>query len=69
MRPRIAAALCENEELLRAFKLIATLQRTDVELPADRATDYAAGAEAAAALGMRRLAERLRKLDPGRASG
>ena len=31
MRPRAAAALRENDELLRAFKQIATLQRIDVQ--------------------------------------
>jgi 5'-3' exonuclease len=59
MRPRIAAALRENAELLRTFKHIATLQLIDIEAPADHATDYAGGAQAAAELGMRRLAERL----------
>jgi DNA polymerase-1 len=62
MRPRIAAALRENAELLRKFKLIATLQRIDVEQPSDRSTDFDSGARAAAELGMRRLAERLEQL-------
>ena len=44
MRPRVAAALRENAELLRKFKQIATLQRIDVEPPPDRATDFAGGA-------------------------
>jgi DNA polymerase-1 len=65
MRPRIAAALRENAELLRTFKLIATLQRIDVEPPVDRATDFAGGARMAGELGMRRLAERLEKLATG----
>ncbi len=60
MRPRTAQVLRENDALLRTFKHIATLQTIDVELPADRATDFAAGGEAAAANGMNRLAERLR---------
>jgi 5'-3' exonuclease len=59
MRPRIAAALRENAELLLTFKEIATLQRIDVERPADRATDFATGARVAGELGMKRLAERL----------
>jgi len=59
MRPRIAASLVEHAEQLRAFKLIATLQRIDVERPADRPTDYVAGAAAADVIGMRRLGERL----------
>ena len=59
MRPRIAAALCENAELLRKFKLIATLQRIDVTPPTEGTTDFAAGALAARELGMTRLAARL----------
>jgi 5'-3' exonuclease len=62
MRPRIAATLRENAELLRTFKEIATLQRIDVEPAPDRATDYAGGARAADKLGMKRLAERLSNL-------
>jgi 5'-3' exonuclease len=59
MRPRIAAALVENEAELLAFQKIATLQRVELERPPDRATDRAGGAAAVAALGMKRLAERL----------
>jgi 5'-3' exonuclease len=62
MRPRTAAALCENEELLRTFRRIATLQRIDLERPPDRPTDFARGAEAARELGMGRLAERLQRM-------
>jgi 5'-3' exonuclease len=62
MRPRIAAALRENAELLRSFKRIATLQQIDVEPPLSRDTDYVAGARAAAKLGMNRLAARLEQL-------
>jgi DNA polymerase-1 len=62
MRPRVAAALRENAELLRTFKQIATLQRIDVAPPRDRATDFAEGARLAGELGMRRLAERLETL-------
>jgi 5'-3' exonuclease len=64
MRPRIAAALRENAELLRKFKEIATLRRIEVELPSNRATDFAGGARRAGELGMTRLAERLEKLEP-----
>jgi 5'-3' exonuclease len=63
MRPRIAASLRENAELLRAFKQIATLERIAVELPANRACDFAGGARAAEKLGMKRLAERLERLE------
>jgi DNA polymerase-1 len=62
MRPRLAATLREHAELLLAFKQIATLQRIDVQPPADRATDFAGGAARARELGMRRLSERLEKL-------
>ncbi len=62
LRPRLAGTLREHAELLRTFKRIATLQRIDVVSPPDRATDPTAGARAAEALGMRRLAERLRAL-------
>jgi DNA polymerase-1 len=65
IRPRIAAALAENAEQLRAFKLIATLQRIDVTPPPDRPTDYATGASKASAMGMKRLGERLAGLAGG----
>ncbi len=59
-KPRVATALREQADELRDFLAIATLQRVDVARPADRVTDLAGGAGAAEALGMRRLAERLR---------
>lgn len=59
LRPRLAATLRDNAELLRTFREIATLQRIAVKRPADRATNFTAGATAAAQLGMRRLAARL----------
>ncbi len=62
IRPRIATALRENAELLRAFKQIATLQSIPVSRPADAPTDYPRGAAIAAEMGMRRLAERLQAL-------
>jgi 5'-3' exonuclease len=58
-RPRHAATLAHHAELLRTFKRIATLVEIDLERPADRATDFAQGAVAARALGMKRLAVRL----------
>lgn len=61
-RPRIAAALRENAELLRDFKRIATLVSIPVERPPDRPTDYEAGAKVAAEMGMTRLAGRLEQL-------
>ncbi len=67
-KPRVATALREQADELRAFLDIATLRRVDVARPADRVTDLAGGADAAEALGMRRLAERLRAAgeDPSR---
>jgi 5'-3' exonuclease len=62
LRPRIAAALRENEQLLLGFKQIATLQRIELERPPDAVTDFAGGATRAREMGMRRLAERLEKL-------
>jgi DNA polymerase-1 len=62
MRPRTAASLRENAELLQRFKLIATLQRVELEPPASRPTDFERGAEVAAEMGMRRLSERLQGL-------
>ena len=59
-KPRVASALREQAGELRDFLAIATLQRVEVARPADRVTDLAGGAGAAEALGMRRLAERLR---------
>ena len=61
LRPRIAAALTEQADELRTFRTIAVLQDVAVALPADATTDRAAGAVAASALGMGRLAERLRE--------
>jgi 5'-3' exonuclease len=62
IRPRIATALRENDELVRMFKQIATLQRIDVERPPDHVTDFAHGARTARQMGMGRLADRLEKL-------
>jgi 5'-3' exonuclease len=65
--PRVQGALRDQADELRDFLDIATLRRVAVARPADRATDLAAGADAAEALGMRRLAERLRAAaDPSR---
>jgi DNA polymerase-1 len=61
LSPRLAAALRDNAEQLRVFKQVATLQRIKVKLPRDRATDFTAGAAAAAELGMNRLAARLER--------
>jgi DNA polymerase-1 len=58
-RPRIAASLRDNADLLIAFKEIATLRYVEVERPPDQPTSLDGGAGAARRLGMRRLAERL----------
>src|SRR5215210_5993964 len=64
-KPSVRRALLEQADELRAFKDIATLREAEVERPPDRATDRAGGAEAARALGMRRLAERLEEAPGG----
>ncbi len=62
LRPRIVAALLENEQQLLAFKAIATLQLIPAEPPPDGASDFAGGARVAQELGMARLAKRLQDL-------
>ena len=59
-KPRIAASLNDNCDLLRVFLDVATVRTADCELPDDAATNHAAGADAAELLGMPKLAERLR---------
>ena len=58
-KPAVRRALLEQADELRAFKDIATLRDAEVERPPDRPIDRAAGASAARALGMERLAKRL----------
>jgi 5'-3' exonuclease len=58
-RPRIAAALTEHADQLRAFRDIATLRPPDLDPPPDRSTDLKTGADAARGHGMNRLADRL----------
>jgi 5'-3' exonuclease len=62
-RPRVAAALRDHAEELRAFKEIATLRPTTVDRPPDRETSLRGGAEAARGHAMKRLAERLEAAD------
>ena len=59
LRRRTAETLHENDELLRTFKRVATLEPMRVQRPPDAPTDFAAGAAAAQELGMKRLADRL----------
>ncbi|HUY58463.1 MAG TPA: 5'-3' exonuclease [Solirubrobacteraceae bacterium] len=58
-RPRIAAALRDHSDSLRAYREIAQLRPVEVSRPPDAATDLAGGARAASALGMGALAGRL----------
>jgi 5'-3' exonuclease len=58
-RPRVAASLRDNADELLAFRDIATLRSAEVTLPEDTETNLAGGSEAARALGMNRLGERL----------
>jgi DNA polymerase-1 len=62
-RPRVAAALTDHAEALRAFREIATLRPPAVDLPEDRETDLTGGARAARDYSMNRLAERLARAD------
>jgi ATP-dependent DNA ligase len=59
LKSRVGAALRQEADQLRAFREIARLRRVDLPRPADRPTDFAAGAAAARARGMNRLGERL----------
>jgi DNA polymerase-1 len=59
-KPGVRKALLAQADELRTFKDVATLRRLDLERPRDAPTDGNRGADAAEALGMRRLAERLR---------
>lgn len=67
-KPRVATALREQASELRDYLAIATLQRVEVDRPADRPLDLDGGAAAAEALGMNRLARRLRDVagDPSK---
>ncbi|MBB4661144.1 5'-3' exonuclease [Conexibacter arvalis] len=67
-KPRVARALREQADELRDYLAIAALQRVAVDRPADAPLDLDGGAAAAEALGMNRLARRLRDAagDPAR---
>jgi DNA polymerase-1 len=60
-KPSVRRALIEQAAELRSFKEIATLVVVEMDPVPDAPTNFAGGAEAAEGLGMRRLAERLRK--------
>ena len=59
-KPSVRSALMADPDLLLAFKEIATLRDTEVELPSDRPLDREAASEKASEYGMNRLAERLK---------
>ena len=59
-KPSVRSALIEQADELRMFRDLATLRQAPVEPPPDASLDRERGAAAAEALGMRRLAERLR---------
>lgn len=61
-KPGVRKALIGQADELRMFRDVALLRRMDLDRPPDTPTDGPAGADAAEALGMRRLAERLRSL-------
>ena len=65
IRPRVASSLRDQADELRAFREIALLREMPVERPADAPLDADAGAAAARALGMNRLAERLEQAGAG----
>jgi 5'-3' exonuclease len=59
-KPSVRSALIGQADELRMFKDLATLRTAKVQRPADAPTDTARAAAAVEALGMRRLAERLK---------
>jgi DNA polymerase-1 len=61
-KPTVRTALIEQADELRMFKDLATLRTAPVSPPPDAETDWRGGADAAEALGMKRLAERLRSV-------
>jgi DNA polymerase-1 len=64
-KPAVRRALLEQADELRSFRDIALLRRVPLPRPPDAPTDFARGADAVEALGMRRLAARLRGLAVG----
>lgn len=68
-RPRVAAALRDDADQLRAFREIATLQKVALGRPPDGPTDFAGAAAAAREVGMQRLAARLETMGEATAHG
>jgi DNA polymerase-1 len=61
-KPRTAASLAENAELLRTFKEVATVQKVKgARRPVDASSNFNRGAKAAESIGMARLSQRLRE--------
>jgi DNA polymerase-1 len=58
-RPRVAAALRDHAEALRAYREIAQLRTVALERPPDAPTDLTGGAQAARRFGLGQLARRL----------
>jgi 5'-3' exonuclease len=58
-RPRVARALREHAEELRAYREIAELRTIEVERPRDAGTDLTGGAAAAGRFGLGQLSRRL----------
>ncbi|CAB4878377.1 MAG: hypothetical protein F2799_05845 [Actinobacteria bacterium] len=61
-KPRTAASLTENADLIRMFLDIATVRKVKARRPADAPTNHAKGSLEAERLGMGRLAARLAAL-------
>ncbi len=61
-RPGVRKAIFEHADELRAYREIAALRPVEVTRPPDAPVEFEAGAQAARARGMNRLAERLEKL-------
>jgi len=58
-RPRVAAALRDNADEVRAFREIALLRTVELDRPPDAPTDLRGGAEVAARFGLGQLSGRL----------
>jgi len=58
-RPRVAAAVRDHADEVRAFREIALLRTVELERPPDAATDLAGGAEIAGRFGLGQLSGRL----------
>jgi len=64
-KPRTAASLADNADLIRTFLNVATVQPVKTGRPADSTTDLIGGSKAAELLGMNQLAGRLAERGSG----